>query len=171
MNVMHGQPFAVRALSSAESDLEIGRCLVREYVEATAAEMAGVGEEPDLDLILPYIPDYHDFAAKYAARGAVFLVAESVEAVAGGVGISPYEDKTCEMNRLWVRPEQQGRGAGRALAVDSLVHARALGYRRMVLDVLPSRNRPIALYRSLGFTDTAPVHEYSFEMVSLTLDL
>jgi len=73
MNVMHGQPFAVRALSSSESDLEIGRRLVREYVEATALEMAEVGEEPDLDLILPYIPDYHDFAGRYAQSGAAFL--------------------------------------------------------------------------------------------------
>ncbi len=163
--------FAVRALTSSESDLEVGRRLVREYVEATALEMAGIGYEPDLDLIIPYIPDYHDFAAKYAARGAVFLVAEGAGAVAGGVGIYPCEEKTCEMNRLWVRPEQQGHGAGRALAAESLVHARALGYRRMVLDVLPSRTRPIALYRSLGFTDSDPVHEYSSEMVSLTLDL
>lgn len=161
----------VRALTGASHDLALGSLLVREYVEATAREMAEPGDEPDLDLILPYIPDYHDFAGRYAQGGAGFLVAEVAGEVAGGVGITPYDSTACEMNRLWVRAEHQGAGAGRALAVASLEHARSLGYRRMILDALTSRTRAIALYRSIGFTDTDPVHEYAFDVVALAIDL
>jgi len=163
--------FAVRALTGSESDLGIGRRLVREYVEATAMEMAAPGEEPDLASMLPHTPDYHEFAAKFAVRGATFLIAECEGGVAGGVGVSCYGETTCEMNRLWVRPEMRRRGIGWALVAESLARAAALGYRKMVLDVLPWRTGPIALYRSLGFTETDPVHEYDFHMVSLAVDL
>ena len=41
----------------------------------------------------------------------------------------------------------------------------------MALDVVPERTAAIALYRSLGFRDTAPLHEYPFPMVFLAREL
>ncbi|MCZ7535952.1 MAG: GNAT family N-acetyltransferase [Acidimicrobiia bacterium] len=163
--------FNLRVLTASTGDREVGQQLVREYVEHTAREMTEPGGAPDLEAILPYIPDYHDFAAKYHAPGALFLVAERDGVACGGVGVARYEGTTCEMNRLWVRPEHQGHGAGRALVAESLSHARTRGYERMVLDVLTSRTGPIALYRSLGFADCESIHEYTFEVVPLALDL
>ena len=49
--------------------------------------------------------------------------------------------------------------------------ARDLGFGRMALGVVPGRTNAIALYRSLGFVETAPSHEYPFEMVFLARDL
>ena len=46
-----------------------------------------------------------------------------------------------------------------------------LGYREMVLDVMPSRVAAIALYRSLGFTDAPLFHDYAFGMVGLSREL
>lgn len=163
--------YALRLLTGTAADIELGQALVREYVEATAQEMAGPGEGADLDRILPYIPDYHDFAAKYGVPGAFFLVAEWERIAGGGVGVARYDAATCEMNRLWVRPPHRGLGAGRALAVESIERARSLGYRRMLLDVLTSRTGPTALYRSLGFVDCEPIHEYAFPTLALALDL
>ncbi len=168
---MEEAAFTLRVLTASASDLDVGKWLVREYVEHTAREMAEPGSEPDLAEILPYIPDYHDFASRYHAPGALFLVAERDGAVGGGVGVSRYDDRSCEMNRLWVRPGHRGLGLGRALAAGSLSHARSRGYERMVLDVLKSRTVPIALYRSLGFVDAEPIHEYTFEVVPLALGL
>jgi ribosomal protein S18 acetylase RimI-like enzyme len=52
-----------------------------------------------------------------------------------------------------------------------LDHARGLGFRRMVLDVVPHRKRAIALYEAFGFTHTAPIHQYPFDMIALARDL
>jgi ribosomal protein S18 acetylase RimI-like enzyme len=41
----------------------------------------------------------------------------------------------------------------------------------MVLDVVPYRDRAIALYRSFGFVDVDTIHEYPFEMRALARDL
>lgn len=169
---MNARVRALRAGAVSESDLELGQTLVREYVEATAQEMAAPGVEPDLELILPYVPDYHDLAGRYLDGGA-FLVAEVDDAVAGCVGITRIDERVCEMNRLWVRPPFRRAGLGRTLATASLDEARRLGFARMILDVLSTRPGAVALYRSLGFTDAPPGHEYAFdvEMVFLTRDL
>ena len=154
----------LRELVDSPSDVELGTALVREYVVATAIEQAGPGEDPDLAAILPHIPDWNDFAGRFLHSGGAFLVATVDRAVAGCVGITPLGDGVCEMNRLWVREPFRTGGLGRRLAVASMDAARRLGFRRMLLDVIPVRTRAIALYESLGFVEVAATHEYAFPM-------
>ncbi len=47
----------------------------------------------------------------------------------------------------------QGTGAGRYLAEQAIVWAGGNGYRRVLLDTLPSMQRAQRLYESLGFRD------------------
>ena len=152
----------IRALRNDADDVALGTELVREYVIATAEE---IGQ--DVEVILPLIPELTDFPARYLTSGGAFLVAEEPDGVAGCVGVTPMGDGTCEMNRLWVRAAFRRRGLARALSVASMDAARDLGFTRMILDVVPTRAVAIALYRGLGFTDTAPEHDYPFEMVFL----
>jgi ribosomal protein S18 acetylase RimI-like enzyme len=154
----------IRRLHDNEDDIALGIELVHEYVVATADETGH-----DVDLILPLIAELRDFRAHYLERGA-FLVAE-LDGPAGCVGVTPGPAETCEMNRLWVRPAFRRAGVARALSEASMRAARDLGYTRMALDVVPERTAAIALYRSLGFTDTAPLHDYPFPMVPLAREL
>jgi ribosomal protein S18 acetylase RimI-like enzyme len=162
---------ALRALDDTPADIAIGQELVREYVFATAHEQAAPGSEPDVDALIPYIPDWHDFAGRYLRAGGAFLVASVEGALAGCVGITRISTTECEMNRLWVRAPYRSIGLGRTLALASLDTARELGFTRMVLDVLPQRRGAIALYRSLDFVEVPPTHEYAFPMVFLGRDL
>jgi len=155
----------IRQLDSNPADHALGLALVREYTQATATEM-GVG----LEVLLPFIPDYDDFPGRYHPDGA-FLVAEVDGEPAGAVGIAPIGGGRCEMNRLWVRPGFRDLGLGRDLAVAGLVQAARLGFWNMGLEVLPTREKAIALYRSLGFVDGPPLHDFDFPMLSLSRDL
>jgi ribosomal protein S18 acetylase RimI-like enzyme len=162
----------IRALRDTPADIELGLTLVREYVIATAEET-----KIDVELILKVVPDLRDFAGRYLGAGAYLVgeagseTSEPDHGVVGGVGITPGDNHVCEMNRLWIRPEFRGRGYARALCEASFDRARGLGFRRMVLDVVPERTGAIALYQSLGFTGCAPLHDYPFPMVCLGRDL
>jgi ribosomal protein S18 acetylase RimI-like enzyme len=158
---------SVRSLDLDDAaDVALGYELVEEYVVFTAEEgRAHDHTSMDIEMLRKIIPDLRDFAGRY--RGGAYLVASRGGEVAGGVGIARYDEHTCEMNRLWLRAPYRGSGAGRELVTASLDHARALGFERMVLDVVPFRTRAIALYRSFDFRDTEPIHEYPFEMLAL----
>jgi ribosomal protein S18 acetylase RimI-like enzyme len=156
----------IRALRDTPADVDLGLALVREYVIATAEET-----NIDIDLILGVIPDLQDFPGRYF-RGGGFLVGEDERSnVVGGVGITPGDDGACEMNRLWIRPDFRRGGRARALCEASLDRARVLGFDRMVLDVVPERVGAITLYRSLGFRECEPLHDYPFPMVCLARGL
>lgn len=165
----------VRALDPAVGDdLALGLALLDEYILYTFDEMRAASFAPDLDLdhLREIIADHAVFAERYSLPGGAFLVIESAEGGAAGcVGLSRFSDAECEMNRLFIRPGHQGSGLGRLLTAASLDHARELGYRSMVLEVVPYRTRAIALYRSLSFTDHAQLHDYPFEIVALARDL
>lgn len=109
---------------------------------------------------------------RYAPPGGCLLLAEEAGAAAGCVGVWALEAGICEMKRLWVRPRWRGRGLGRRLAEDSLAASRAAGYRRMRLDSLAHLTEALALYRSMGFTVTAPYYDNPLPgVVYLELDL
>jgi ribosomal protein S18 acetylase RimI-like enzyme len=155
----------IRRLRDDPADVALGTELVSEYVVATAEETG-----QDVGVVLSVVTDLHDFAGRYL-RGGAFLVVETDATIRGAVGVAPDGDATCSMNRLWIRPPFRGAGLGRTLCEAALDAARDLGFRRMILDVVPERVQAIALYRSLGFVDVARAHDYPFATIPLGRDL
>ncbi len=87
----------------------------------------------------------------YAPPGGCLFLAE-FDGIAGGcVALRPLQNETCEMKRLFVSPDYRGTGAGRLLALTVMAKAKALGYRAIRLDTVPSMAAAIQIYESLGF--------------------
>jgi len=119
-------------------DAELVRNLLREYA-------AGLG----IDL------SFQDFDSELAdplGFYEVVLLADSD----GCVALRRLDELTCEMKRLYVRPSARAGGVGRRLAEAIVAEARQRGYRRMLLDTLPSMGAARSLYTSLGFKETEP---------------
>lgn len=123
---------------------------------------------------------FQDFEAELAAlpgkyappSGATLLAERSDGLVLGCVAMRPHDGPTCEMKRLFLRPEARGLGLGRALAQAIIQHARDAGYRRMVLDTLATMRGALAVYRGLGFQPIPPYYHNPLEgVVFMALDL
>jgi len=88
-------------------------------------------------------------------RGRLLLARMDGRAV-GCVALKDQGGGRCEMKRMFVRVDAQGRGVGRALATALVDEARAAGYRTMRLDTSIRQQEAQALYRSLGFAASEP---------------
>ena len=106
-----------------------------------------------------------------AADGRLFY-AEVDGQPAGCVGIRRFSEGVCEMKRLYVDPAFRGRGVGRKLALAAIKAARLFGYRRILLDTVPSMRIAVKLYRELGFKEVPAYYPSPIEgTIFLTLDL
>ena len=92
-------------------------------------------------------------------RGA-FLVAARAGRLVGCGAVRRIEERTGEIKRMFVCPEERGRGLGRALLAALETEARALGIARLVLETGARQPEAIALYRRAGFEEVAPFGEY-----------
>ena len=106
-----------------------------------------------------------------AADGRLFN-AEVDGQPAGCVGIRRFSEGVCEMKRLYVDPVFRGRGVGRKLALAAIKAAHLFGYRRILLDTVPSMRIAVKLYRELGFKEVPAYYPSPIEgTIFLTLDL
>ncbi|SDS59193.1 GNAT family N-acetyltransferase [Opitutus sp. GAS368] len=92
----------------------------------------------------------------YASPRGRLLLALADGIPAGCVALRPHDNQAAEMKRLYVSPKRQGLGLGRKLAEAAIAEARAIGYTSMLLDTLPTMQKAIRLYESLGFERRPP---------------
>ena len=123
--------------------------------------------------------DFQNFAAEmetlpgaYAAPSGRLFFAELDGRPAGCVGIRAATEGVCEMKRLYVEPECRGTGVGRELALAGIKAAKAMGYRKIMLDTLPAMRIAVKLYRELGFKEAPAYYPTPVEgTMFLALDL
>lgn len=119
------------------ADAPAVRSLFREYVESLGIDLS-----------------FQDVAADLADPLGVYELV--LLARDGCVALRPIDAETAELKRLYVRPGARGHGLGRRLAEAAIAEARRRGYRRLLLDTLPSMAEARDLYGSLGFRETKP---------------
>jgi ribosomal protein S18 acetylase RimI-like enzyme len=135
--------------ATVPDELDLVRTLFREYEAGIGVDLCFQGFEAELA----------ELPGKYAPPTGRLLLATDGDAVLGCIALRRFTDADGEMKRLYVRPAARGLGAGRALVEAVIAAARAIGYRRLLLDTLPSMASAIALYESLGFRDVEPYRE------------
>jgi putative acetyltransferase len=101
---------------------------------------------------------------KYLPPTGQLLLATSDGAAAGCVALREIDGSACEMKRMFVYPQFQGKGIGRALAEVLINEARGLGYTSMRLDTSIRQNEAKALYQRLGFQVIEPYYELPQEL-------
>lgn len=99
----------------------------------------------------------------YAPPSGRLYLAEEDGQIAGCIALREFSPGVCEMKRLYVRDSFRGRGLGRTLATTVIDDARRIGYKRMMLDTLPSMTTAIRMYESFGFVDVASYRENPIE--------
>jgi putative acetyltransferase len=138
----------MRTLSEAadEADVAEARTLFREYA-------AGLGVDlcfQDFEAELAGLP------GDYAPPVGMLTLARVDGALAGCVAAHRWDDGACEMKRLYVRDAFRGTGCGVALVRHVIDWARATGFRRVLLDTLPSMGEAQRMYERFGFREIAP---------------
>ena len=106
-----------------------------------------------------------NLAAIYSPPRGWLLLAQYDGASKGCGALREFAADTCEMKRLYVRPEARGGRLGRCLAEALVMRARELGYARMLLDTLEEMTAARTLYRSLGFREIPPYYRNPSEGV------
>ncbi len=83
--------------------------------------------------------------------------------ILGWASLSPFRPREAFAlsveNSVYVRHDRQRRGVGRALMVDLIARARALGYHTIVAGVSADQEPSLIMHRELGFLEVARLRE------------
>jgi ribosomal protein S18 acetylase RimI-like enzyme len=103
--------------------------------------------------------ELRDLPGAYARPRGRLILARVDGSAAGCVALKPLGDDSCEMKRLYVRPQFRGQQLGKALVSRAVHEARAAAYKSVRLDTIGgTMDHAIALYRSLGFREIPPYY-------------
>jgi ribosomal protein S18 acetylase RimI-like enzyme len=124
-------------------NLEIIRKLFEEYAESLGFDLSFQNFNEELA----------NLPGEYALPTGCLLLAMYKNEAAGCVALRRIDKTICEMKRLYVRPQFQRHGIGRALAEAVIEWAKKTGYKQMRLDTAPTMDAARDLYESLGFEE------------------
>jgi len=137
------------------------RELIAEYLHwINASAQREYGLNFDVGAMLASdIADAGKFEPPY---GRFYIVEDGVAAM--GVGcLKRLNEKTGEVQRMYVRPASRGKGIARLLVDTLIADARAIGYSALRLESLKFLAAAHALYHSAGFVDIDPYAGNSME--------
>lgn len=140
-------PVATILLARFPADAHDVISIFREYVASPTVSLA----------FQEYETEFANLPGKYAEPDGCILLARLAGAVVGCAALRRVDGTTCELKRVYVRPNARGSQVGRHLVEHMIHHARAIGYSTMSLDVLPEFVAAQRLYESLGFVSAEAV--------------
>jgi putative acetyltransferase len=135
--------------ATTSNDLEQARELFKEYEASLGISLCFQNFSDELA----------NLPGDYAPPRGRLLLAKEFDQLVGCVALRPVGPTTCEMKRLFLRPEYRSRGLGRVLVEAVIEEARKIGYTHMRLDTISDRmGRAIELYKSIGFVEIEPYY-------------
>jgi putative acetyltransferase len=85
---------------------------------------------------------------------SVYNVAEIDGKIVGGAGIYPTDalpEDTCELVKMYLKPEARGIGLGKLLIEKCIEQAKELGYKKIYLESMPELKKALTVYAKFGF--------------------
>lgn len=135
--------------ATREQDILTARALFKEYTDSLGVDLTFQNYEQEVARL----------ETVYGPPAGSLLLARYNRLFVGCVALRKLDDLTCEMKRLYIKPEARGKGLGKALCKRVIKRGRELGYKRMRLDTLPSMTAAQVLYKKLGFREVEPYYE------------
>ncbi len=149
--------------SETPENVELTRVIFREYEAWLGLDLCFQGFEAELA----------GLPGKYSPPAGRLILAFVDDELAGSVALRPLDERTCEMKRLFVRPEFQGIGLGSRLIDSVITAAKEIGYERLRLDTFPPKmGKAVGLYEARGFREIEPYYDNpNVETLFMELDL
>src|SRR5882762_4473208 len=155
--------------AEAETQYRQIRELLGELVTWDTAQADQLHLDPKLVLDFCYASGQEELPGAYAPPGGNLLLATHSGKAAGCVAFRRLSPDTCEMKRMYVRPEFRGMGIGRQL-VDTLIQtARESGYSLMRLETTIRMDNAISLYSAAGFNVCQPYYTIPESFLAVTV--
>ena len=117
--------YVLREAATA-ADFAAARALFEEYAAQLHIDLCFQGFAAELTQL----------AEIYGPPSGCLLLARRSEVPVGCGAVRRLSGSSCEMKRLYVRPEARGANLGRLMVQSLIAKARSLGYARMLLDTL-----------------------------------
>jgi ketosteroid isomerase-like protein len=118
---------------------------------------AGLRQAVEAELCERYGADAGPGFAPTADETAAFLVARDADGVAVGCGaLRRLDDGAVELRRMYVRPEDRGRGLGWVILIALESEAQRLGFEILRLETGDFQPEAMSLYRAAGYREIPP---------------
>ena len=110
-----------------------------------------------------YDDELENLEHKYGEPEGRLYIALHGNKAAGCIGLKRMDSDTCELKRMYVRPEFRGQGLAEYLSRIILSDAKVAGYKHIQLDTLPFLQAAQRLYRRIGFYEIEKYNDSPME--------
>jgi len=150
--------------------INIFQAFTAEHVQMTRDLFIEYANSLDIDLCFQnFDKELAGLPGDYSPPSGRLLLVEYEKKIAGCIALRKIDNRTCEMKRLYVKPEFRGLKIGKTLAEKIFEEARIIGYKKMRLDTLPQMLEAINMYKSLGFKEIEP-YRYNPEQGAMFME-
>ena len=111
---------------------------------------------------LPIALDFQNFEEElqelknvYAESFGGIILCKENDVYIGCAGIRKFDVETAELKRMWISPQERGKGIGGQILSAAITLAESKNYKAIVLDTLDHMMPAIKLYKEAGFKETA----------------
>jgi len=101
-----------------------------------------------------YDPTTDHLFELFQKPGSIYYIAELEGQIVGGGGIYPSDGLppfTCELVKMYLKPEGRGIGLGRSMISKCIEFAEQSGYKNIYIETMPELKQALKVYEKFGF--------------------